>query len=131
MVLAYLDNNATTPIAPEVTAVMQPYFHELFGNPSSTHVKGVELGDVIEQARCHVANLLNAKANEVTFTSGGSESNNHVLKGVFLKRKQFLDGHLVISCFFWEQRRRANARRSWANRLTGGARGRTTGTNVS
>ena len=99
MVLAYLDNNATTPIAPEVTAVMQPYFHELFGNPSSNHVKGVELGDVIEQARYHVANLLNAKANEVTFTSGGSESNNHVLKGVFLKRQQFLDGHLVISCF--------------------------------
>ena len=99
MVLAYLDNNATTPIAPEVAAVMQPYFQELFGNPSSTHVKGVELGDVIEQARNHVASLLNADANEVTFTSGGSESNNHVLKGIFLKRKQFLGGHLVISCF--------------------------------
>lgn len=99
MVLAYLDNNATTPIAPEVAAVMQPYFKELFGNPSSTHVKGVELGDVIEQARNHVASLLNADANEVTFTSGGSESNNHVLKGIFLKRKQFLGGHLVISCF--------------------------------
>ena len=99
MVLAYLDNNATTPIAPEVAAVMQPYFQELFGNPSSTHVKGVELGDVIEQARNHVASLLNADANEVTFNSGGSESNNHVLKGIFLKRKQFLGGHLVISCF--------------------------------
>ncbi len=99
MVLAYLDNNATTPIAPEVAAVMQPYFQELFGNPSSTHLKGVELGDVIEQSRSHVASLLNADAKEVTFTSGGSESNNHVLKGIFLKRKQFLGGHLVISCF--------------------------------
>ena len=99
MTLSYLDNNATTPIAPEVTEVMQPYFHKLFGNPSSSHVKGTELGDAIEQARRHVALFLGADAGEVTFTSGGSESNNHVLKGVFLDRKQFLGGHLVISCF--------------------------------
>ena len=58
MSLAYLDNNATTPIAPEVTGVMQPYLRELFGNPSSSHVKGTELGDVIEQARGHVATFL-------------------------------------------------------------------------
>lgn len=99
MTLSYLDNNATTPIAPEVAEVMQPYFHKLFGNPSSSHVKGTELGDAIEQARRHVALFLGANADEVTFTSGGSESNNHVLKGVFLDRKQFLGGHLVISCF--------------------------------
>jgi len=99
MTLAYLDNNATTPIAPEVTEVMQPYFDKLFGNPSSSHVKGTELRDAIEQARRHVALLWGANADEVTFTSGGSESNNHVLKGVFLDRKQFLGGHLVISCF--------------------------------
>ena len=99
MTLSYLDNNATTPIAPEVAEVMQPYFHKLFGNPSSSHVKGTELGDAIEQARRHVALFLGANADEVTFTSGGSERNNHVLKGVFLDRKQFLGGHLVISCF--------------------------------
>ena len=99
MSLAYLDNNATTPIAPEVTGVMQPYLRELFGNPSSSHVKGTELGDVIEQARGHVATFLGAAHHEITFTSGGSESNNHVLKGVFLNRKEFLGGHLVISCF--------------------------------
>ena len=99
MFLSYLDNNATTPLAPEVTEVMQPYFHQLFGNPSSSHVKGTELGDAIEHARRHVALFLGANTDEVTFTSGGSESNNHVLKGVFLDRKQFLGGHLVISCF--------------------------------
>ena len=99
MSLAYLDNNATTPIAPEVTGVMQPYLRELFGNPSSSHVKGTELGDVIEQARGHVATFLGAAHHEITFTSGGSESNNHVLKGVFLNREQFLGGHFVISCF--------------------------------
>ena len=99
MFLSYLDNNATTPIAPEVTEVMQPYFHQLFGNPSSSHVKGTELGDAIEHARRHVALFLGANTDEVIFTSGGSESNNHVLKGVFLDRKRFLGGHLVISCF--------------------------------
>ena len=99
MSLAYLDNNATTPIAPEVTEVMQPYLRELFGNPSSSHIKGTELGDVIEQARGQVATFLGAAHHEITFTSGGSESNNHVLKGVFLNRKEFLGGHLVISCF--------------------------------
>jgi len=78
---------------------MQPYFHKLFGNPSSSHVKGTELGNAIEKSRQHVALFLGANANEVTFTSGGSESNNHVLKGVFLDREQFLGGHLVISCF--------------------------------
>ena len=51
MTLSYLDNNATTPIAPEVPAVMQPYFPKRFGNPSSSPVKGTELGDAIEQAR--------------------------------------------------------------------------------
>ena len=99
MALAYFDNNATTPIAPEVAEVMQPYFHELFGNPSSNHVKGKELDNVIKQARQYVAGLLGAETNEVTFTSGGSESNNHVLKGIFLDRNQFLRGHMVISCF--------------------------------
>ena len=87
MSLAYLDNNATTPIAPEVTEVMQPYLRELFGNPSSSHIKGTELGDVIEQARGQVATFLGAAHHEITFTSGGSVCNNDVLKGVFLNRK--------------------------------------------
>ncbi len=99
MPLSYLDNNATTPIAPEVTKVMQPYFGELFGNPSSSHVKGTELDSVIETARRQVALFLNAEPGEITFNSGGSESNNHVLKGIFLNREQFLGGHLIISCF--------------------------------
>ncbi|MBK94478.1 MAG: cysteine desulfurase NifS [Planctomycetaceae bacterium] len=99
MSLAYLDNNATTPIAPEVASVMQPFFQDLYGNPSSSHVKGTQLAGVIEEARQQVASFLGAQRSEITFTSGGSESNNHVLKGLFLDRNSFLGGHLVISSF--------------------------------
>ncbi len=97
--VAYLDNNATTPIAPIVYQAMIPFLTEKFGNPSSSHIKGMELGDAITNARGQVARLLGASASEITFTSGGSESNNHVLKGLFLDRRQFLGGHLIISDF--------------------------------
>ena len=73
--VAYLDNNATTPIAPIVYQAMIPFLTEKFGNPSSSHIKGTELGDAISTARGQVARLLGASANEITFTSGGSESN--------------------------------------------------------
>ncbi|MDE0817400.1 MAG: aminotransferase class V-fold PLP-dependent enzyme, partial [Pirellulaceae bacterium] len=79
--VAYLDNNATTPIAPVVYEAMLPYLTEYFGNPSSSHIKGTQLGNVIDTARGHVASFLGAATDEITFTSGGSESNNHVLKG--------------------------------------------------
>ncbi|PYZ91950.1 cysteine desulfurase NifS [Salipaludibacillus keqinensis] len=79
----YLDYNASTPIAPEVQAVMMPFFSEHYGNPSALHFAGREGKKAVEMARYHVASLLNASANEIVFTSGGSESNNHVLKGVF------------------------------------------------
>ncbi|MEE2844058.1 MAG: cysteine desulfurase family protein [Planctomycetota bacterium] len=101
--VAYLDNNATTPIAPVVYEAMLPYLTEYFGNPSSSHIKGTQLGNVIDTARGHVASFLGAAADEITFTSGGSESNNHVLKGIFLDRQLgregLLSGHLIISEF--------------------------------
>ena len=78
----YLDYNATTPIDPAVAEAMQPYILHHYGNPSSTHVYGQAAKEAVESARARVAMLLGCAAPEVVFTSGGSESNNTVLKGV-------------------------------------------------
>ncbi len=85
----YLDYNATTPIDPEVAAAMLPCIREHFGNPSSTHVYGVEARRIVERARGQVAALLNCTPAEILFTSGGTESNNHAIKGAAraLRRK--------------------------------------------
>lgn len=80
--MIYLDYNATTPIDKEVADAMLPYLYGNFGNPSSSHVLGVTAKNAIENARSQVAQLLNCSTDEVVFTSGGSESNNTVLKGV-------------------------------------------------
>ena len=77
----YLDFNASTPIAPEVGAVMRPYLDQHFGNPSSGHWAGQPARDAVETARGEVASLLGCAAEEVVLTSGGSEANNHVIKG--------------------------------------------------
>ncbi len=77
----YLDYNATTPIDPRVAEAMLPYVHEHFGNPSSAHAYGVEAKKAVEKARAQVAALLGCETGEVVFTSGGSESNNHAMKG--------------------------------------------------
>jgi cysteine desulfurase len=78
----YLDHNATTPIAPEVSEAMLPFLHEAFGNPSSGYGLGQRAKESIEAAREDVASVLGCQSQEVIFTSGGSESNNMVLKGV-------------------------------------------------
>lgn len=78
----YLDYNATTPIDPEVATAMQPYLVEYFGNPSSSHWYGQQTKRAVETARQQVAELLQCNPEEIIFTSGGSESNNHALKGV-------------------------------------------------
>jgi cysteine desulfurase len=78
----YLDHNATTPVAPEVLAAMLPYFSEEYGNASSIHTFGQRARGAVEQARISVAALLGARAAEVTFSSGGTESNNHAIFGV-------------------------------------------------
>jgi cysteine desulfurase len=80
----YLDYNATTPIAPEVAEAMVPYLYEHFGNPSSSHPFGVTARCAVERARAQVATLLGCQPSEVVFTSGGTESNNHAIKGVAL-----------------------------------------------
>ncbi len=78
----YLDYNATTPIDPRVAEAMLPYIHEHFGNPSSSHLFGVEAKKAVERARGQVADMLHCGIDEIIFTSGGSESNNYAIKGV-------------------------------------------------
>lgn len=80
--MIYLDYNATTPIAPEVTAAVQPFWQEEFGNPSSDYPLGRRARAAVEQARAQVAALVGAAPEEIYFTSGATEANNWVLKGV-------------------------------------------------
>jgi cysteine desulfurase len=80
--MIYLDYNATTPIDPTVAGAMLPFIHRNFGNPSSTHEPGRTAKAAVEEARKQIASLLGANSSEVVFTSGGSESNNTVIKGV-------------------------------------------------
>ena len=84
----YLDYNASTPIAPEVAAVMRAAIDHAFGNPSSPHWAGVPAHQMVEKARSQVADLLGCAPEEVVFTSGGSESNNFALKGAFFASKR-------------------------------------------
>jgi len=79
----YLDFNASTPLAPEVASAMRQALNEPFGNPSSEHWAGRPAREAVAKARVQVSNLLGCKPQELVFTSGGSESNNHALKGVF------------------------------------------------
>jgi cysteine desulfurase len=78
----YLDNNATTPLLPEVFEAMRPYFVEKFGNASSIHQQGQQARSAVEQARESVADLLNCRPAEVVFTSGGTEGDNLALFGM-------------------------------------------------
>jgi cysteine desulfurase len=79
----YLDNNASTPIAPSVRQAMAPYLAEPFGNPSSSHWAGAPAREAVENARAQVAALLGCAPDEVVFTSGGTEANNAALTGAF------------------------------------------------
>jgi cysteine desulfurase len=88
----YMDANATTPLAPEVFAVMRPWFTEQFGNASSIHFHGQRARAAVERAREQVARLLGCRAAEVIFTSGGTESDNLALTGLLKP-----GGHLITS----------------------------------
>jgi cysteine desulfurase len=79
----YLDYSATTPVDPRVAAKMIPYLTEMFGNPASrSHVFGWDADKAVEEARAHVAALVNADPKEIVWTSGATESNNLAIKGV-------------------------------------------------
>ncbi len=78
----YLDNNATSPLLPEVFEAMRPYFFQQFGNASSIHQQGQQARGAVERAREQVAELLNCRAAEIVFTSGGTEGDNLALFGM-------------------------------------------------
>jgi cysteine desulfurase len=78
----YLDNNATTPVLPEVFEAMRPYFGEQFGNASSIHHHGQQTRAAVEDARESVAALLGCRASEIVFTSGGTEADNLAIAGL-------------------------------------------------
>jgi cysteine desulfurase len=82
MLRIYLDNNATTPVLPEVLDAMRPYFGEHFGNASSIHHHGQETRAAVERARDSVASLLGCRAAEIVFTSGGTEADNLAIAGL-------------------------------------------------
>jgi cysteine desulfurase len=92
----YLDFNASTPIAPEAVEAMRPFLADHYGNPSSLHWAGVPAKDAVEKARGQVAGLLGCDPTEVVFTSGGSESNNHAIKGIFFANRERGD-HIVTT----------------------------------
>ena len=93
----YLDYNATTPIAPSVKEAMLPFLAEHYGNPSSTHALGRAAHEAVEDARGQVAGLLGADADEIVFTSGGTESNNLAIQGALLHHGRSAGGHVIIS----------------------------------
>ncbi|HET8719778.1 MAG TPA: aminotransferase class V-fold PLP-dependent enzyme, partial [Candidatus Nitrosotenuis sp.] len=85
--MIYLDNAASTPISDDVLQEMLPYLKENYGNPSSIHRFGRITTKAIEAARRRVADLINAKPEEILFTSGGTESNNTALMGIMQQKK--------------------------------------------
>ncbi len=92
----YLDYNASTPIAPEVAEAMRPFLSQHYGNPSSYHWAGAPAKQALEKARNQVAALLGCSPQEIVFTSGGTEANNHAIKGAFFSLRQKGD-HIVTS----------------------------------
>ncbi len=92
----YLDYNASTPIDPAVAAIMRPFLEENYGNPSSGHWASKPAKAALDSARSQVAALLDCAADEVVFTSGGSEANNLALKGLFFPHRD-RPSHIVTS----------------------------------
>ena len=91
----YIDNNATTPVAPEVRDEMQEYFQERYGNPNSLHRKGMEARETVEKSREKVASLINAEDDDIYFTSCATESNNMAIKGTAFAREE--EGKHIIT----------------------------------
>ncbi len=109
--MIYLDHAATTPCRPEAVEAMRPYFGDIFGNASSVHGFGQAARKALDAARDRMAALLGVRAEEIVFTSGGTEADNLVLLGVFFRqkgRKQHLivaatEHHAVLHTAQWLQ----------------------------
>lgn len=108
----YLDNAATTPVCPEAEEAMRPYFNEKYGNPSGMYTVASKSREAIEKVRKQIGETLNASAEEIYFTSGGTESDNWAIKGVseLLKQKgkhiitSKIEHHAVLnSCAYLEK----------------------------
>jgi len=95
MTTVYLDNNATTQVSAEVLAAMMPYFGRLYGNPSSMHTFGGQVGIKVREAREQVAALLGASPDEIIFTSCGTESDNTAIRSALATYPE--RRHIVIS----------------------------------
>lgn len=93
--MIYLDNNATTPLLPEVIDVINQCLKENFGNPSSAHSYGHSARQAVDEARNHLADLIGATPDEIIFTSGGTEANNMAILGT---ARRFKSGHIITSC---------------------------------
>ena len=93
----YLDHSATTPIWPEVVAIMQPLFSDIYGNPSSIHAVGRKAHASLQSARRDVARHIGAQEKEIVFTSGGSESDNAAVRGIALARREQCGAKRIIS----------------------------------
>ncbi len=112
----YFDYAATTPVHPEVIKAIQPYFDTVYGNPSSLHTFGQEAQAAVTQARDLIAKYINAKSEEIVFTSGGTEADNFALIGVFEANAKkgnhiittTIEHHAVLeTCKFLEKHRGA------------------------
>ena len=93
--MIYLDEAATTPLSREVLEAMWPFLSTEYGNPSSHHEVGDAARNALEQARAEVAEVLGAKVSEITFTSGGTESDNAAIKGIALAAPG--GKHIIVS----------------------------------
>lgn len=114
----YLDHNASTPLAPEAVAAMQPLLGDGFGNPSSGHWASRRAAEALAFARGQVAELLGCRDEEIVFTSGGTEANNLALKGIWFDRRR-RDEHIVISAIEHEAiRQPANFLRRLGAKIT-------------
>ncbi|MFB0509673.1 MAG: cysteine desulfurase family protein, partial [bacterium] len=96
MAKIYLDHAAATPLHPAVKKAMEPYLTELFGNPQSFHSFGVPAKQAIDDARAKVAQLIEAKPEEIYFTASGAESNNLAIKGIAWTYKD-KGNHIITS----------------------------------
>ncbi|MGZ4121860.1 MAG: cysteine desulfurase family protein [Tumebacillaceae bacterium] len=112
MPIIYLDNAATTSVSPQVKAAMEPYFADVYGNPSSVHQAGRTAKAAVEAAREKIARALHATAQEIVFTSGGTEADNAAIIGIALAHKErgkhiitsSMEHHAVLStCAFLEE----------------------------